>query len=162
MITTGPMVMAAASGTLPPVPWYEYTACPMKNLELPSASGMMKSPSVSENVKMEPAITPGNARGQDHGSKGLQRPGAQIAGGLQQRTRDAFQRRLDRQDHVRQPDIGEDDEHPQRGERERRAADRRKAQHPVQERQSSEGGSRNQDRMPSLARISFQAYTRTR
>ena len=84
MMTMGPIVNAAARGILPDVPWYVSTAFPMKKLELPKSDGTMKSPSVSENVKIEPATTPGKRQRQDHGAESLGRTGAQIAGGLHQ------------------------------------------------------------------------------
>ena len=74
MMTIGPIVKAAASGMLPDVPWYVSTALPMKKLEFPNSEGTMKSPSVSENVKMEPATTPGSASGRITCAESLRGP----------------------------------------------------------------------------------------
>src|SRR5919205_1616783 len=51
----------------------------------------------------------GDRKRQDHFPEGLLRLRAEICGSLDERARDALHRRLDRQDHVRQPDIDEDD-----------------------------------------------------
>ena len=83
------------------------------NCELapPTSSGVMKSPSVSEKVKIEPATMPGSASGRTTLRSVRQRAGAEVAGGLQQRVGDPLERAVDRHDHERQPDVGEDDPH---------------------------------------------------
>ena len=134
MITMVPRSMAAPTADCPPVPWQASTACPMKKAEFPNTCGTMKSPSVSEKVKIDPATTPGKLSGRITLRKvspgwlqalpGRRRP--------QVRARHLLQRRLDRQHHIGQP-RGEGDEHPQRRDRERRPADDRRGQHAVEQ-----------------------------
>src|ERR1041384_1567803 len=63
MSTMGTTENAAASGMLPAVPCCTYTIMPMKYPGAPTTLGMMKSPSVSENVNTDPAAMPGTASG---------------------------------------------------------------------------------------------------
>ena len=64
MITTGTMANAAAKGMLPATPTFSYTTFPMKLDPVPpTRNGVMKSPRVRENVKIDPATTPGSASG---------------------------------------------------------------------------------------------------
>ena len=58
------MANAAANGTLLAIPTFCSITFPRKLEPAPPINmGVMKSPRVSENVKIEPAITPGRARG---------------------------------------------------------------------------------------------------
>ena len=71
----------------------------------------MKSPSVSENVKIEPATTPGQRERQHHAAQRAPVARAEVAGRLEERVGDALQRRVHRDDHERQPDVGEHQPH---------------------------------------------------
>src|SRR5919201_6304678 len=64
MTTSGTLANAAANGTFDATPTLRYTTLPMKSDPAPPTSvGVMKSPNVRENVKIEPATTPGSASG---------------------------------------------------------------------------------------------------
>src|SRR5688572_10195494 len=63
MVAMATNVKAAARGVFPTTPTCRYTCWPMKNEESPNIDGRMKSPSVNENVKIEPAMSPGFAEG---------------------------------------------------------------------------------------------------
>ena len=71
----------------------------------------MKSPSVSEKVKIEPATTAGKASGRITRRKVVERLGALVLGRVQHRVRDALEPRVDRDDHVRQPEVAHDEPH---------------------------------------------------
>ena len=75
----------------------------------------------------------GQRQRQDHRAERLARIGAEIGGRLDEVRRNAFERRLRRQDHVGQPDIDEDQERADVAERQRRAADDRQGEHAVEQ-----------------------------
>ena len=89
----------------------------------------MKSPSVSENVKIDPATMPGSASGSTTVAQRAELPRAEVGRRLDQRVGDALERRVHRDDHERQPDVGE--HQPHRGVR---VADVRLGQADVPER----------------------------
>ena len=63
MTATGTVANAAASGKLFATPTFAYTTLPMNWFPAITICGAMKSPSVSANVKIEPATSAGNASG---------------------------------------------------------------------------------------------------
>ena len=70
---------------------------------------------------------------QDHRAKGGERPGAEIRRGLDQPLGHPLEGRLGRQDHERQPDVGEHQEHAEVGDRQGRPADHRQRQHGIEQ-----------------------------
>ena len=72
----------------------------------------MKSPSVSENVKIEPATIPGSASGNSTLRNVRQPRRAEVGRGLEEVVRDALERGVHGNDHEREPDVGEDEPHP--------------------------------------------------
>ena len=118
-------------------------------------AGMMKSPSVSEKVKIEPATTPGNASGRMtcETSWPAARPGRRMLRSARAAPVPAPPRR---QDHVGKPDVEEGQEHADSRDRAATVRRYREAEHAV-EQALSPSRAKNQVRMPSLAKISFQA-----
>src|SRR5438445_424115 len=82
MTITGTVANAAENGMLPLIPMKSSTTLPMK-LELlpPTSSGVMQSPSVSENVKMAPDTPPGESRHEVREREGKHRVGDRHGGG---------------------------------------------------------------------------------
>ncbi len=133
MITIGTTVKAAASGTLPEVPWWEQHRLADEVARVAEHRGDDEVAEGQREGEDGPGDDAGESERQGDMAKGRRRRGAEVSRGLEQRARHPLERRLDRQHHVGQPEVEKGEKDPGRRDRQRRSADQRQREPAVEE-----------------------------